>query len=185
MDVKSQLIEAQLEHVTEAAKGTAKKGRTVFATDTNVVYVGNGTSWERIDGSGLGDVKMAMLTEAQFQTENGTEWILCDGRNITGSAFATLTGITTAPDFRGYFPRGKDNGAGVNPDGDVALGTSHGDTFQSHTHTGTLQAIGGIGPVDGGGGGPEYDFVGSTGSTGDNETRPKATIVNFFIKINR
>lgn len=185
MDVKSQLEDAQIEHVTDAARGTAKAGRIVYATDTKQAYLGDGTEWMQIFGSRIGDVKSSMLTEAQFQIEHGTTWILCDGRNVAGSDFAVLTGITSAPDLRGRFPRGKDNGAGVNPDGDVALGTTHSDTLQAHTHTGTLQGVSGIGPIDSGGGGPEYNFTGSTGSTGSNETRPKATIVNFFIKINR
>ena len=51
----------------------------------------------------LGDIRKSQLTEANFQGENGTEWILADGRDITGSDLALLTSTTTAPDLRGYF----------------------------------------------------------------------------------
>jgi hypothetical protein len=74
----------------------------------------------------IGDIMPSILNEAQFQALRSTAWILCDGRSIAGSDLATLTGLTNAPDARGRFLRMKDNGAGVNPGGDLALGAAQG-----------------------------------------------------------
>lgn len=82
----------------------------------------------------VGDVKTSILTEAQFQTVHGTEWILMDGRDVTGSAYHTLTANTTVPDGRGIFLRGKNNGRSTaegNPSGEVSMGTNQADQLQS------------------------------------------------------
>lgn len=74
----------------------------------------------------IGMIVHSRLTEAQFQEINGTSWILMDGRNIAGSALATLTGVTNIEDARGLVLRGKNNGrvdGNQNPDGDLAIGT--------------------------------------------------------------
>ena len=47
----------------------------------------------------VGDIRTALLTEAQFQAEVGTDWILMDGRDVTGSGYHTLTGNTTVPNI--------------------------------------------------------------------------------------
>jgi hypothetical protein len=197
MDVKSQLTEAQFEHVTEAAKGTPKTGRIVYATDSKQAYLGDGSEWMQLFGSRVGDVKQSMLNETQFQQEHGNTWILCDGRNITGSDFHTLTSIASAPDMRGRFARGKDNGAGNNPAGDLALGSVQEDQLQGFnirarysaggaSSGGILSSDGGVGSVDLFQGSPKYvsDGVNGTPRIG-NETRPKNVSLNFFIKINR
>jgi len=85
----------------------------------------------------LGSVQFSILTQTQFQAVYGTGWVLCQGQSISGSALASLTGITTLPDCRGMSLRGKNNGrsdGSQNPDGDVALGTYQADNFASHTH---------------------------------------------------
>src|SRR5579864_2679083 len=62
----------------------------------------------------VGSVVCSMLDEPTFQgqTTNPTpqRWILADGRNVSGSAYQTLTGHANVPDLRGTFLRGKDNG---------------------------------------------------------------------------
>lgn len=87
----------------------------------------------------VGSVVDSMLTESQFQTEIGNLsspyiWVLADGRNVAGSAYAILTGNTTIPDLRAVLTRGKDNGRGLNPDGDLTLGTYTADKYLSHNH---------------------------------------------------
>jgi hypothetical protein len=80
----------------------------------------NGAS-EKDQGK-VGDIIHSMLTEEQFILENGGGWILADGRDVTGSKYATVTGNTTVPDMRGQFLRGKNNGrldGEENPDGDL------------------------------------------------------------------
>src|SRR5688572_3702241 len=85
----------------------------------------------------IGSILHSTLTEAQFQALTSAGWILADGRDITGSALATLTGVTTAPDARGVFLRGKNNGRSAatgNAAGEVAMGTYTADQNKSHTH---------------------------------------------------
>jgi len=56
----------------------------------------------------VGDIKQSILTEPQFKTMLGAEaddWCLADGRDVTGSTYATLTGQNTIPDLRGAFLR--------------------------------------------------------------------------------
>ena len=79
-------------------------------------------------------VEMAFCTEAQFQAVKGTNWVLIDGRNVAGSAYAKFTIYNTIPDMRATVPRMKDNGAGLDQNGDLPLGTYEGDTIQNHTH---------------------------------------------------
>lgn len=137
----------------------------------------------------LGSIIPTMLTEAQFQAEIGAEfgnWQLCDGGSAVGTAYETLTGFSVKPDLRGRYPRGKDNGAGVNPDGELALGAFQDDQLESHVHNHThfredppfnldhhrWQR----GPGD-------ATLTTTTAATGGNETRPKTTTVNFMIRV--
>lgn len=83
----------------------------------------------------VGSILDSMLTEVQFQAQWNVGWILADGRSVVGSRYHTLTGHTVAPDLRGMFLRGKDNGRGLNPDGELALGTETPDQMLAHTHT--------------------------------------------------
>jgi hypothetical protein len=159
-------------------------------------------------GSSIGDIRQSLLTESQFQALNGAGWVLLDGRSISGSALATLTGITTLPDGRGVVLRGKNNGRSTstgNPDGDLALGfaqtdqnLAHGHEITSDAHTGggneNLPAAFNQGyPTNGLG---PRSFVASVGprnipygrllaaSVGGNEARMRNITVNTFIRIN-
>jgi hypothetical protein len=94
-------------------------------------------SGSSFDGA-IGDVIASMLTEAQFQSQRSTNWILMDGRNVAGSLYANVTGNSVIPDARGAFLRGKNNGrsdGSENPGGDLAMGTFQSDAFGSHAHT--------------------------------------------------
>jgi hypothetical protein len=61
------------------------------------------------DGWTIGDIKQSILTEtqfkAQFSTTEAAKWVLADGRNVAGTAYATLTGSATVPDLRGGYLR--------------------------------------------------------------------------------
>ena len=88
------------------------------------------------DGSGVGDVRYSMLTEAEFQTQNGTSWVLMDGRNVAGSRYAILKSVTNIPDHRGVTPRVKNNGrsdGNQDPAGERALGSFQDDAMQQIT----------------------------------------------------
>jgi hypothetical protein len=146
----------------------------------------------------IGGYVTADLTEAQLQAQFGAGFVLADGRSVVGSAYEAITGKTNIPDRRGTVGRMKDNGRGLDPAGDPALGSYQDDRFQGHHHNQRVSshdslAISG-GPVPGiyAAGAtvpddfilsPKTDGVNGTPRTGP-ETRAKATIENVFIRIN-
>lgn len=126
------------EPVLIASLSSAPSGYTVYtkvgAFNSSGVGDINGAS-EKDQGK-VGDIIHSMLTEEQFILENGGGWVLADGRDVTGSKYATVTGNTTVPDMRGQFLRGKNNTRSdgqENPDGDVALGNQANDAMQRIT----------------------------------------------------
>lgn len=163
------------------------------------------------NGTVVGQEITAYLTEDQFQQQMGTGWVLADGRNIAGSAFAKLYGSNTLPDRRGTVSRMKDGGRGLDPAGDLPLGTYEADEFASHTHTqnahthiaqannsgaGTdtrFLSVGPGGANNAGGSSAAVTNNANSGiasatavnqSTGAAETRAKAIIANVFVRIN-
>lgn len=114
-------------------------------------------------------------------------YLECNGNAVSRTTFAGLNALAAAvsygapwgpgngtttfnlPDFRGYFIRAWDHGAGV--DSGRSLGTAQLDSFASHTHTYVYNGDNSGGGSPGhGGGGPTNTL--NTGSTGDTETRP-------------
>ena len=146
----------------------------------------------------IGSVIHSMLSESQFQSQIGSGWVLADGRSATGTIYNTITGASAIPDMRDIFLRGKGNGRGINPDGDLALGTYAADKYLSHNHGGTyLDGDGGLGDnASNVAGSYSYGFsegynTGAASSVtygvkanGGNETAPKSVTVNIFIRIN-
>lgn len=160
----------------------------------------------------VGSVIDSMLTEAQFQTAIGsTKWVLSDGRSVTGSEYQLITSNTNIPDLRAAFTRGKDNGRGLDPNGNQALGTFNADQFKSHDHsfsdpthfhTTTYQGTGltpqlrssaygsgsSVSGTDATGSNAIITNNSATGITfianGGNQTNPMNVIVNKFIRIN-
>lgn len=155
----------------------------------------------------IGAIQSALLTEAQFQAQFGTSWVLADGRNVAGSKYATITLNATIPDLRGMVLRGKNNGRGdgnQDPDGERAVGSFQGHQFGSHNHGGgvhnhphgsSYNAGGSMIANDRGylAGGDLNKTDGSfairnsaaiIASNGGNETRMSNVAVNHFIKIN-
>jgi hypothetical protein len=152
------------------------------------------------EGHAVGDIKQSMLTEAQFTAIHGDTWVLMDGRSVSGSRYASITGNSTVPDARGRHLRSKSFGA--NSVTDWALGNVQADAVGGHTHpfsadstlsggavssgNGTIMASNGAGLTRrSGGGAPLFttnDSVLTNNST--NENRVKQVTVNTFIKIN-
>ncbi len=118
--------------------GCGASGELVFDTDGEVLLVCSGTNWQTVSsGSTVGDVRESLLTQSQFQAVNGPGWVLMDGRDISGSALATLTGQSALPDARGVALRGKQHArsdGGGNPAGDLAVGFSQDDALGAHGH---------------------------------------------------
>lgn len=139
----------------------------------------------------VGTLVESMLTEAQFQGETSTGWVLADGRSCAGSAYAILTGNSNVPDARGIFRRGKNNGrstASGDSTGEISLGTYQADQFAAHTHSEHYR-IPDTGAGGSAGGGDTnrslVDVSENTGSSGTGtETRPRALVINVFFRIN-
>jgi|SRR5947209_20406552 len=146
---------------------------------------------------GIGDIIMSVLDEETFESQHGgapgtgiqPTWVLCDGRDVHDSAYARLSGKRFVPDFVGRYPRGEDVDAktGVHT---PAVGGQMPDAFGSHNHI-LVDGVNGWGVMgDAQGGGDNqvlrtgYGGTIHTSYSGDQETRPKTTVVNFFIRIN-
>ena len=142
--------------------------------------VGNDQTIVTINPHPIGATKSAKITEAQFQTQMGTGWVLMDGQTSAVSAYETLTGNSTVPDARATVLRMKDNGAGLDPAGDPALGSFQADTLESHTHTITPGVTSDTGTAaDGPSQAADGSIIGETDATGGSETRVKAKIKNY------
>jgi len=173
-------------------------------------------SWANESKGIVGTVIQSMLTEAQFTAaagSDGVNWVLADGRDVTGSQYAAVTGSATVPDLRGAFIRG----AGQNQNNQDnwnggAVGSWHNDTTRTprtaafttsnpggHTHSTSIQktasssgniASGNIAFGDG------YNrtisnWTNAAGAHthtitggGDAETAPVHFSLNVFIRIN-
>ena len=135
-------------------------------------------------------------------------WLMCHGAAISradysalyaviGNRFGYGNGDTTfhIPDFRGKFLRGRDAGAGYDPDrnsrgslrtggatGD-SVGSFQSDALRSHTHTESTMVNNGF-ATDSLGNLAYPNVVGTavSGATGGSETRPVNISVNYIIK---
>lgn len=150
----------------------------------------------------VGTIIDSMLTETQIQNNYGTAWILCDGRNVAGSKYASITGSSTVPDLRGRYTRAKDNGSGNDTNGDSSLGTyranqnaqhSHGVTDPGHVH-GVARSTG-AGAITAASGAVSqsavFDIAAGSNTTGISinnqggaDVQPESIVVNKFVKIN-
>lgn len=149
--------------------------------------------------AGIGEVRQSFLPPAQFNSENLGEWVLADGRDVSNSTYSELTGVSTVPDLRGVFLRGKNNGradGNQNPDGEKNLGEFTGDAIRNITgQAGTAANIQGTssGALKSVAGGQRHDGTTNFGTiiqlnaswqvptAADN--RPKNVTINFYIKI--
>lgn len=144
-------------------------------------------------------------------------WLLCNGASVSRTTYATLYSVVAnrfgsadgsnfnVPDFRGRFLRGRDGGAGRDPDrnartamntggsiGDL-VGSLQGDDTRSHSHgyndiyysenggDGSIFTNGkGSGDTDGDN--EPWQISRTSNATGGNETRPLNANVNYIIK---
>jgi hypothetical protein len=148
----------------------------------------------------IGSVQASLLTEAEFQSIFGTGWVLARGQSVSGSKYASITGVTTVPDMRGMFLRGKNNGrSDGNQDSggerNLRNGNIQQDQMQGHIHGTNIydDNVGGTGRSFGqmqfdnrneiSTSFPRNDGTNGTPRTGT-ETRPRNITVNYFIRIN-
>jgi hypothetical protein len=144
----------------------------------------------------VGDIVASSLTLEQFRIErgdkDGSQWVQCDGREYPDSAYAKYAKeakrTPAVPDLRGRYPRGLTDG--------FSLLETLEDQLQDHVHYLDPGDKWGIQP-DGGDGNTNSvartGYAGTIKTTGvqkdkdarfGKETRPKTTIVNFFVRIN-
>lgn len=132
----------------------------------------------------------------RWRAENSVPagWLACNGAAVSRSAYAALfaaigtahgagDGATTfnLPDMRGEFPRGFDDGRGV--DSGRVFGSSQGDDFKSHTHAQQSTSIVNSAPtIYAGGSGSSWGEGGTTQATGGTETRPRNVAGLYVIK---
>lgn len=133
-------------------------------------------------------------------------WLKCNGAivdraqypnlfAVIGTTYNAAGNITNAqfqlPDLRGEFVRGLDDGRGVDPV--RSMGSSQGQSFQSHSHDiygdlkGSQGWTGGIEVPDGysdqpAGNQSAQSYLGRTRNTGGGETRPRNISVVYWIK---
>jgi len=209
MDVKSELLDAQLEIIGEEDTALYDKeeqdadmitGKIYFNGDTKEILVGTETEFARFKSNSqhlVGDVKTSMLTETEFQTASGDPtWVLADGRDLdlipatADSLWKSLKGTPIIPDMRGMFLRGKNYARGdayANPAGDQAISTQNQDHNKAHTHTYTYSPVTSHADLNFYSGTRDTDTTATSGpdsSGAGPESRPKNIIVNYFIKIN-
>ncbi|MGI9256860.1 MAG: hypothetical protein ACR2PY_07995 [Salinispira sp.] len=140
----------------------------------------------------VGTVQISILEEDAFQSLNGPEWVLMDGRVLKERTELTPhivhlkneEGKTTIPNAGGRFLRMTDNGAGIDPDGERKLGSSQEDELVAHSHE-IPNTINHNRNRRSTGSGTHIFLPGTraSGETGGLETRPTNVAVNYFVKI--
>ena len=156
--------------------------RTITLPDASTALVGN--------SSFAGMVAFFAMNTAP------SGWLNADGSAVSRTTYAALfaaigttfgvgNGSTTfnLPDMRGEFPRGWDNGRGV--DSGRAFGSAQTDAFASHSHRTSTGSTSNSSITNGG-------FIGATtknathyndtNSVGDTETRPRNVALLACIK---
>ncbi|MDD5067323.1 MAG: tail fiber protein [bacterium] len=139
-------------------------------------------------------------------------WLECGGQavsrttyadlfSVIGTMYGTGDGSTTfnLPDFRGYFVRGWNHGASVDPDTSTRtnyatgqtgnyIGTRQHEQYKSHSHS-SVGSLNGASLGSPTGGvydvmikGPFGSYPFNTASSGGNETRPKNIYMMYIIK---
>ena len=211
MDVKSELIDAQVEvRATDNAYSANRKGliwfnktldkiRAVFNGQVKSIATEDFVTQSLFESIPVGVVQLAMLTEAQFQADYGVKWLKMEGQTLLASSYPDLA--SRRPEWVSgsdlVLPTGGDF-LRVNTARD--LGSFEEDEIKEHSHlTFTLTSGSGAltdentanyrnviasnsGNYTIGGSANDAD-AGKTSLTGGTETRPKNIAINAFIKV--
>jgi hypothetical protein len=100
--------------------------------------IGSPKAQEVVCSGAVGDVKYSVLNPTQFAAVNGSCWVPMDGRSMTNSKLATITGTSTVANAGGAFLRGQDtNGSNSDPDKaeNAPVATLQVDTLGTHSHS--------------------------------------------------
>jgi hypothetical protein len=143
----------------------------------------------------VGTIVMSTLSAAQFQSQfagTSARWVICDGKGYPKTPWARLVESSdgNVPDLTGRYPRGYKEGL-------PAAGSHQADAIAEHKHyldggVSDIKDWGIMNDAEGGGNnqvirwannpGP-FATTGVVGAAVESETRPKTTVVNFFIRI--
>ena len=92
----------------------------------------------------VGSVQQTFLSQAEFESIMGSDWVPADGRDVTGSVYEQITGNSAVPDCRGMFLRsvggnsestiGASQSDATKKNGLVVSGGTASGTFASSTH---------------------------------------------------
>jgi hypothetical protein len=118
---------------------------------------------------------------AFYRSTPPTGWLECNGQSTAAYPNLVALGILTAPDLRGEFVRGWDNGKGTDPG--RALASTQLDEFKSHTHQAKgIEAGTGSGPIFWWDSSNIGAATRTTLATGGSETRPRNIALMYCIK---
>jgi hypothetical protein len=151
-------------------------------SESALIAMGGTVNYALANAGQVGDIVSSGLDTATFQALRNTTWILCNGQSALGTQWEALTGLSTVPQLCGAFPRGKNNGTGLDPNGELLIGTYVSDQVAAHVHS-YQEPAGGSGGGSASGTSGQAPFT-STSSYGGAETAPKYSVVNFFVKVN-
>ena len=185
----------KLKRGTEANRTsfTPAEGEIILTTDTNIIYVGDGTTaGGNAVGSGSGGALTGGVVAVGFSSIP-TGYLECNGSAISRTTYADLfsaistsygvgNGSTTfnIPDLRGEFIRGFDNGRGV--DSGRSFGSFQADEFKSHTHGFKLGTNTTTSTNFARDGRSTSIITAFTYATGGSETRPRNLSMMYVIK---
>jgi microcystin-dependent protein len=170
-------------------------------SDSDLFLVRQGSADKSATGAAIKALISTMIPSGQSPGEVAffarstapSGWLKADGANVSRTTYAALfaaIGTTfgvgdgsttfTLPDMRGEFPRGWDDGRGV--DAGRAMGSWQDDAFEAHSHTISTQAgtNAGANVAQTDRGGAEFR---STSVAGGSETRPRNIALLACIKI--
>ena len=140
------------------------------------------------DKGTVGDVVTSMLSLVQYQSVNGTGWVLMNGQPCVNSAYETMTGFTNVPLGAGTVLRMRDYGVGLDQYGDQMPGFYEGDTTENHVHeypaTNSTINNGTLGVFTTQVINRYQDTTGMASGNPGGETQGKSTVCNMFIRIN-
>ena len=136
-----------------------------------------------------GDVVYSILDPERFAEQHGDDWVLLDGRELSGCKLYSITELDTIPNAQGVFIRAMDTRDKNRKDTIRTVGSYQDDAFQGHCHHVKTKAYGTGGgkdenypdgqgelsgpPIDDGHGVPRVST----------ETRPKNITLYVYIKI--
>lgn len=208
MKINSQLKNAQFELVDDCPTDAKKKGRVTYNTECKQVQVGDGDDCKRVQDNSDVPIGMIMIWPS-LNAPDTDRWLPARGDSVLTADHPELFAIIgygyggsgtsfNLPDYRGEFLRGRDAGAGRDPDrntrtnrGDGTtgnnIGTKQADEFQTHNHTVTDRYT--TIARDGESNNDHFTHDGfvnvtrNTTSTGGSETRPRNVYVDYYIKV--